>query len=87
MMVCDGEISLKEKLKLLDSHESKLDSLSARINEYRKEEIAFEKKVKVAAANDTSPSEPASPSGRSRQKNKDKEIETQEETSLDSSQH
>jgi uncharacterized protein YneF (UPF0154 family) len=36
MMVRDGESSLKEKLKLLDSHESKLDSLTARINEYHK---------------------------------------------------
>jgi uncharacterized protein YneF (UPF0154 family) len=44
MMVRDGEISLEEKLKLLDSHESKLDSLTTRINEYHKEEIAFGKR-------------------------------------------
>jgi uncharacterized protein YneF (UPF0154 family) len=65
MMVRDGESSLKEKIKLLDSHESKLDSLTTRINEYHKEAIAFGKKVKAAAANDTLPNEPVSPSGRS----------------------
>jgi hypothetical protein len=66
MMVRDGESSLKEKLKLLDSHESKVDSVTNRINEYHKEAIVFGKKVKAAVANDTSPNEPASPSGRSR---------------------
>jgi hypothetical protein len=64
-----------------------LDSLTARINEYYKEAIAFGEKVKAAAPNDTSPNEPASHSGRSRWKRKDKEIENQEETSLDASQH
>jgi hypothetical protein len=87
MMVRGGEISLKEKLKLLDSHESKLDSLTARINEYHKEAIAFGEKVKAAAPNDIFPNEPASPYERSRRKRKDTEIENQEETSLDSSQH
>jgi hypothetical protein len=65
MMVRDLKNSLKEKLKLLDSHESTLDSLTARINEYHKEAIAFGKKVKAAAPNDTSPNEPASPTVRS----------------------
>jgi hypothetical protein len=72
MMVHDGECSLKEKLKLLNSHESKLDSLATRINEYHKEAIAFGKKVKMAAANYTSPNEPAPPSGRYQWKKKDK---------------
>jgi hypothetical protein len=46
MMVCDGESSLKEKLKLLDSHKSKLDSFTTRINEHHKEAIAFGKRVR-----------------------------------------
>jgi hypothetical protein len=87
MMVRDGESSLIEKLKLLDSHKSKLDSRTARINEYHKDAIDFGKKYKAAAPNDTSPNEPDSPSGHSRPKRKDKEIENQEETSLGSSQH
>jgi hypothetical protein len=87
MMVRDEKSSLKEKLTLLDSHESKLDSLAARINEYHKEAIAFGKQVKAAVPNGTSPNEPASPSGRSRWKRKDKKIENQEEASLDSSQY
>jgi hypothetical protein len=45
-MVHDGESSLKEKLKLLDSHKSKLDSLTTRINEYHKESIAFGKRLR-----------------------------------------
>jgi uncharacterized protein YneF (UPF0154 family) len=45
MMVRDGESSLKEKLKLLDSHKCKLESLTTRINEYHKEEIAFGKRL------------------------------------------
>jgi uncharacterized protein YneF (UPF0154 family) len=61
MVVRDGESSLKEKLKLLDSHESKLESLTARINKYHKESIVFGKKVNAGAPNDTSPNEPAYP--------------------------